>query len=92
MLQLTAVPGSQPVDGIIALSLGSDLAAEGVGGGGVEGTAVGIDVSNGDLDRSVILGGDQAVCNRRSRSDSSKSKSRIIGAKNALVAAHLRGT
>ena len=41
--------------------MGPDLSAQGEGGGGVQGAAVGINIGDGDLDRGVVLGGDQAV-------------------------------
>lgn len=58
---LTASLGSQAVERIVALALGPDLSAESEGGGGGEGTAVGVDIGNDDLDGGVVLGGDEAV-------------------------------
>ena len=62
---LTSCLGRQPVERVVALTHSADLAAEGELCGGREGTTVGIDVSDGDLDRGVVLRGDQAVYGRR---------------------------
>ena len=58
---LTTSLGRQPVQGVVALTIGTDLAAERESRGGREGTAISIDVDDGDLDRSVVLRGNKAV-------------------------------
>ena len=57
----TARLGSQTVQGVIRLAHSPDLAAESERGGGGERPAVGVDVRDGNLDRSVVLRGDEAV-------------------------------
>jgi len=54
----------QPVEGIVALGHGADLAAQSKGGGGVEGTAVSIDVDDTDLHGGVVFRSDQSVGSR----------------------------
>lgn len=47
---------------VVGLTHGADLTAEGVGVVlALDGLAVGVDVSDHDLDRGVVLGGDQAA-------------------------------
>jgi hypothetical protein len=47
---------------VVGLALRADLAAESDGGAlALDGLAVGVNVSHGDLDRGVVLGRDQAV-------------------------------
>ena len=57
----TASLGRQAVQGVVALAHGTDLAAERKGGRGGECATLGVDVANADLDRSMILRGDEAV-------------------------------
>ena len=57
----TAGLGRQAVQGVIALAHSADLAAEREGSGGGECATLSVDVANADLDRSVILRGDEAV-------------------------------
>ena len=57
----TARLGSQTVQRVIALTHSPNLTAESEGGGGGKRPAVGVDVRDGDLDRSVVLGGDETV-------------------------------
>ena len=57
----TASLGRQAVQGVVALAHGTDLAAERKGGRGGECATLSVDVANADLDRSVILRGDEAV-------------------------------
>lgn len=59
---LTASLGSEPVDRVIGLTHRPDLTAKSDSGTLVlDGLSVGVDVGNGDLDRRVVLGGDQPV-------------------------------
>lgn len=47
---------------VVGLALRTDLAAESDGGAlTLDGLSVGVNVGNGDLNRGVVLGGDQAV-------------------------------
>ena len=57
----TSSLGSQAVQRVVALAHSPNLTAKSEGGGCRKRPAVGIDVGNGDLDRSVVLGGDEAV-------------------------------
>ena len=59
---LTTSLGRQPVQGVVALTIGTDLAAERERRVGVLETAVGVDVADDNLDRGVVLGGNEAVC------------------------------
>lgn len=59
---LTACLRRQPVKRVIALAHRADLAAKREIGGSAERAAVLVDVRNANLDRCVVLGGDQAVC------------------------------
>ena len=81
----------QPVQGIVTLTVSTDLAAKRERGGGGQGTAVGIDVNDGNLDGRVVLRGDEAVWRRLQ----SAQQNRIfcpVAYEHSLVAAHLRGT
>lgn len=57
----TAGLGRKTVDGVVGLTLGADLAAERERRVGVQEAAVGVDIANNDLDRGVVLGGNEAV-------------------------------
>lgn len=61
---LTTLLGSQSVDGVISLTLSSDLTNESDGGGGLEGDSVSINVGDGDLDGGVVLGVDESAGGR----------------------------
>ena len=62
-IQLTTGLGSDAVDRVVRVALGTDTAADGNGGRlALDGLAVGVDVSDLELDRGVVLGGDQPVC------------------------------
>jgi hypothetical protein len=61
---LTTLLSSQSVDGVIGLTLGSDLTNESDGGGGLEGDTVGVDVGDGELDGGVVLGVDESASGR----------------------------
>ena len=63
--RLTSLLGSDPVDRVIGLTHASYLTAKSDGGRGLQGLALGIDVSDLDLDRGVVLGGDESVCTSR---------------------------
>ena len=80
----------QTVQGVVALAHGADLAAEGKSGRGGEGAAVGVDVGNADLNRSVVLRCDETVLELARLGERSvrNQGSRMY----SLVAAHLRGT
>ena len=58
----TASLGRQAVQGVVALAISADLAAERKAGGGAESTAIGVDIGDADLDGRVVLGGDETVC------------------------------
>ena len=60
-MTLTSLLSSQPVDRVVGLTHASYLTAESDGGGSLEGLAVSTDVSDLDLDRGVVLGGDESV-------------------------------
>lgn len=62
--KLTSVLRRQSVQGVVRLALSANKAGEGVGGGGTSEPAVGVDVANVDLDRSVVLGGDETAGSR----------------------------
>jgi hypothetical protein len=53
--------GGETVDGIVSATLAADETAEGKGSKLTSVVAIGIDVTNVDLDGSVVLGSDQAV-------------------------------
>lgn len=59
-----AIALEDPVDGVVGLTLGPDEAAEGVHLGLAGVAAVLVDLGDGELDRGVILGLDQAVGRR----------------------------
>lgn len=59
---LTAILGSKTVDGVISLRLLADKTREGIGSEATSVATAGIDITNVDLDRGVILGSDQTVC------------------------------
>jgi hypothetical protein len=64
-MQLTASLGRESVDRVIGLTHGPNLTAKGNGGTLVlDGLSVGVNVGDGDLDRGVVLGGDQTVGGR----------------------------
>lgn len=63
---LTARLRSQPVQRVIALTLRPDLSAQSECGRGGECLAIGVDVRDRNLDRSVVLGGDEAVYAKKS--------------------------
>lgn len=59
---LTALLGSNSVDRVVRVTLSSDSTADGNGGGlTLDGLSIGVNIGNLDLDRGVILGGDQSV-------------------------------
>ncbi len=60
---LTTSLGSDPVDGVISLSLASNLTTKSDGGAtGLEcDTGLWVDVGDGELDGGVVLGGDESV-------------------------------
>lgn len=63
----TAILGSQAVERVISLRLGTEEAREGIG---LEGTGVAtvlVNITNVDLDSGVVLGTDEAVSGRASR-------------------------
>ena len=62
MVPRTASLGCKAVDGVVRLAHGADLAAERERRVGVLETAVGVDVADDNLDRGVVLGGNEAVC------------------------------
>ncbi|KAK8858709.1 hypothetical protein IAR55_002938 [Kwoniella newhampshirensis] len=66
--RLTTLLGGDPVDRVIRVTLSPDLAADGDGGGlALDGLSVGVNVGDLDLDRGVVLGGDESVCAGRVR-------------------------
>lgn len=81
----------QPVQRVVALAVSANLPAEGERGGRVQGTAVGVDIDNGDLNRGVVLRGNETVYMAQLGLDQ-ECESGINVQGNALVAAHLRGT
>jgi len=59
---LTTLLGSDTVDRVVRVTLGSDSAADGNGGGlTLDGLSIGVDVGDLDLDGSVVLGRDETV-------------------------------
>jgi len=59
---LTTLLGSDTVDGVIAVALGTDTAADGNGGRlTLDGLSIGVNVGDLDLDRGVVLGRDETV-------------------------------
>ena len=71
-LRLTAVLGGQAVDRVVGLGFLAHIAAKGIGAKGVQGTALGINVRNVQLDRGVVLGRDKAVSGRAVREKNRK--------------------
>ena len=58
---LTTILGSKTVDGIISLRLLADETRKSIGGEATGVTTAGIDLTDVDLDGSVVLGSDQTV-------------------------------
>ncbi len=90
-LTLTTSLSRQPVQGIVTLTVSTDLAAKRERGGGGQGTAVGIDVNDGNLDGRVVLRGDEAVWRRLQSAQQNRIFCPVVY-EHSLVAAHLRGT
>ena len=62
VIPLTTLLGSDTVDGVVRVTLGSDSAADGNGGGlTLDGLSIGVDVGDLDLDGSVVLSRDETV-------------------------------
>ena len=61
---LTTVFSGQTVKGVIRLGFTTDETAESVGGIGAGQTTFSIDITNVDLDGSVVLGSDETVGGR----------------------------
>lgn len=60
---LTSLLGSNSVDRVIRITLSSNSTANGNGGRlTFDGLSIGVNVGDLDLDRSVVLGVDQSVC------------------------------
>lgn len=59
---LTSGLGRQSVQRVIALTHSSNLARESERSGSGEGLAVGVNIDDAQLDRSVVLGGNETVC------------------------------
>jgi hypothetical protein len=78
----------QTVDRVVRLAVRADLATEGEVGAGRERVAVLVDVRNCELDGGVVLRSDEAACRAvRMPTPCARGTGR-----DALVAAHLRGT
>lgn len=58
----TTLLSSDSVDGIVRVTLSPDLSTDGNGGSlALDGLSLGINIGDSDLDRSVVLSGDETV-------------------------------
>lgn len=77
-----AVALGQAVEGVVALAHGADEAAEGVGLVlALDGTAVLVDLGDGDLDGAVVLGLDDAVGRRALPRDVATRRKKFLSVK-----------
>ena len=61
-VSLTTLLGSNSVDRVVRVTLGSNTTADGNGGRlTLDGLSIGVDVGDLDLDRGVVLGRDETV-------------------------------
>lgn len=89
--QLTTGLGGDPVNGVVGFTHSSHLTAKSDSGTTVlqGNSGLGVDIGDLDLDRGVILGGDQPVC--RHKCVSCRPRNAVPGP-GLLVAEHFRGT